>query len=271
MRKWKLALLGVVMFVFFLVATLPADTAYAFIKTRYASDAPLILSNLQGTVWEGRAGPAQISGQRLDSLVWDINAWALLMGRVQARIEFRNGDSFGSANISRGLTGNIYARDIEARIDLQRMKLFSKVLPLGMQGALLLHVTDLAIDRRSITSAEGTLAWDNAVITVPSRVDLGNLRISLANDSDNVKATLSDGGGPLKAEGILTIAPDGNYRFLGAFAVRDASQPMLAQGLQFLGRPGADGKVATTNAGHLSTLMPFFEPPAANAPVAQKQ
>jgi general secretion pathway protein N len=263
MRSWKLALLGVALFLVFLVATLPADTAYAYIKSRYVPEAPLILNNVQGTVWEGRAGPAQISGQRLDSLVWDINAWALLIGRVQARLEFRNGDSFGSANIARGFTGNVYARDVEARIDLQRMKLLSKVLPLGMQGALLLHVTEFDLDRRSIVNAQGTLAWDNAVITVPSRVELGNLRIALGNEADHVKATLSDGGGPLQAEGILTVAPDGNYKFSGAFAVRDTSQPMLAQGLQFLGRPGPDGKISTSNSGHLSTLMPFFEAPAA--------
>jgi general secretion pathway protein N len=263
MRSWKLALLGVLSFFVFLVATLPAKTAYAFIKSRYAADAPVILGNVQGTVWEGRAGPAQLGGQHLDSLAWDVNAWALLIGRVQAKVEFRNGDSFGSASIARGFTGNVHARDVEARVDLQRMKLLSKVLPLGMQGALLLRVPEFDLDRRSITSAVGTLAWDNAVITVPSRVALGNLRITLENETDGVKATLSDGGGPLQAEGILTVARDGNYKFSGAFAVRDAGQPMLAQGLQFLGRPGPDGKVATSNAGHLSTLMPFFEAPAA--------
>lgn len=264
MRNWKLALIGVLLFLVFLVATLPAPTAYALIKSKNA-EAPLILNNVEGTVWSGRAGPALIGGQRLDSLAWDINSWALLIGRVQAKIEFRNGDSFGSANIARGFTGKVYARDVEARIDLQRMKLLSQVLPLGMQGALLLHLSAFDLDRRSILNAEGTLAWDNAVITVPSRVDFGNLRIALGGEDDNVKATLSDGGGPLQADGILLITRDGNYKFTGNFAVRDASQSMLVQGLQFLGRPGPDGKVSTSNSGHLSSLMPFFEPPATAA------
>ncbi len=265
MRNWKLALIGVLLFVVFLVVTLPANTAYALMKTKFAPQAALTLSNVQGTVWSGRAGPALIGGQRLDSLTWDVNSWALLIGRVQANIEFRNGDSFGSAKIARGFTGKVYARDIEARIDLQRMKLLAQVLPLGMQGALLLHLSAFDLDRKSIVNAAGTLAWDNAVITVPARVDFGNLRIVFGSEDDNVKATLSDGGGPLQADGILTIARDGNYKFTGTFAVRDSSQPMLAQGLQFLGRPGPDGKVASSNAGHLSSLMSFFEPPAATA------
>lgn len=262
MSKWKLIVAGVVLFMVFLVATLPARVAYALVKQKFAPEVPLVLSNIQGTVWSGRAGPALLGTQRLDSLAWDVSAAALLIGRVQAEVEFRNGDSFGSANIARGFTGRIYARDIEARIDLQRMKLFAQLLPLGMQGALLLHVSEFDLDRRSITHAVGTLAWDGAVITVPSRVEFGNLRIVLGAEGEDVKATLSDGGGPLQADGILLISRDGGYKFTGNFAVRDTSQPMLAQGLQFLGRPGPDGKVSVSNTGHLSALMPFFEAPA---------
>lgn len=263
MSKWKLIAVGAALFVVFLVATLPARVAYALVKQKLAPDATLVLSNIQGTVWSGRAGPALLGTQRLDSLQWDISAIALLIGRVQARVDFRNGDSFGSANIARGFTGKIYARDIEARIDLQRMKLFAQVLPLGMQGALLLHLTEFDLDRRSIVSAAGTMAWDNAVTSVPTRVELGNLRIVFGSEGDSVKATLSDGGGPLQADGVLLIARDGNYKFTGNFAVRDVNQPMLAQGLQFLGRPGPDGKVNASNNGHLSALMPYFEAPAA--------
>jgi general secretion pathway protein N len=263
MSKWKLIVAGVVLFVVFLVATLPARVAYALVRQKLAPEAPLVLSNIQGTVWSGRAGPALLGTQRLDSLAWDLSAAALLIGRVQADVEFRNGDSFGSANVARGFTGKIYARDIEARIDLQRMKLFAQVLPLGMQGALLLHVSEFDLDRRTITNAVGTLAWDGAVITVPQRTEFGNLRVTLGAEGDSVKGTLSDGGGPLQAEGLLLIGRDGNYKFTGAFAVRDPSQTLLAQGLQFIGRPGADGKIAVVNNGHLSGLMPWFEKPEA--------
>jgi general secretion pathway protein N len=263
MARWKIAVLGVALFLVFLVATLPAQLAYAFAKQNVARDLPLILDHVQGTVWSGRAAPVQIGGQRLDSLSWDVNALALLIGRVQAQVEFRYGDSYGKANVARGFTGKIYARDVEARIALQRMKIVSQLLPLGMQGALLLNVTRFDLDRRSILAAEGALAWDGAVITVPQRTEFGNLRVTLGAEGDSVKGTLTDGGGPLQAEGLLLIGHDGNYKFTGAFAVRDPSQTLLAQGLQFIGRPGADGKIAVANAGHLSGLMPWFEKPEA--------
>jgi general secretion pathway protein N len=261
MRKWQVAVLAVVLFLVFLVVTLPAPLAYGFLKKKLAPDLPLQLGNVSGTVWSGRAMPAQIGGQRVDSLSWSIQPLALLIGRVQAQLEFRYGDSYGTAVVARGFTGKIYAKDIEARIDLKRMRLLSKLLPLGMEGALLLNMKTFSVDRRSIIEADGVLAWDGAIITVPARTEFGNLRVTLSTDSENVKAALADGGGPLQAEGLLNVTREGNYKFTGAFAARDPNQRMLVQGLQMLGRQGADGKVSIVNNGALSQLFGYFEKP----------
>jgi len=261
MRKWQVAVLAVGLYLVFLVVTIPAPLAYGFLKNKLAPDLPLQLGSVSGTLWSGRAMPALIGGQRMDSLSWSIQPFALLIGRVQAQLEFRYGDSYGKAVVARGFTGKIYAKDIEARIDLKRMRLLSKLLPLGMEGALLLNMKTFSVDRRSIIDADGVLAWDGAIITVPTRTEFGNLRVTLSTDNENVKATLADGGGPLQAEGLLNVTREGNYKFTGAFAARDPNQRMLVQGLQMLGRQGADGKVSIANNGALSQLFGYFEKP----------
>jgi len=261
MRKWQVALLAVGLFLVFLVVTIPAPLAYGVLKKKLAPDLPLLLGSVSGTVWSGRATPALIGGQRVDSLSWSIQPLALLIGRVQAQVEFRYGDSYGKAVVARGFTGKIYAKDIEARIDLKRMRLLAQVLPLGMEGSLLLNLKTFSVDRRSILDAEGVLAWDGAVITVPTRTEFGNLRVTISTENDNVKAALADGGGALQAEGILNVTREGNYKFTGAFAARDPNQRMLVQGLQMLGRQGADGKVSINNNGALAQLSSYFEKP----------
>ncbi len=261
MRKWQVVVLAAGLFLVFLVMTIPAALAYGVLKQKLAPEIPLLLGDISGSLWSGRAAPALIGGQRVDSLVWSIQPLALLIGRVQAQVEFRYGDSYGKAVVARGFTGKIYIKDIEARIDLQRMRLLSKLLPLGMEGALLLNMKALSVDRRSIIEADGVLAWDGAVITVPARTEFGNLRVIVTTDNDNVKATLADGGGPLQAEGLLNLTREGNYKFTGAFSARDPNQRMLVQGLQMLGRQGADGKVSIATNGALSQLFGYFEKP----------
>lgn len=267
-RKWRLLALGIGLYLVFLAATLPAELAYSIFKSKLAPQVPLVLNGVTGTLWSGRAAPASISGQRVDSMTWELQPWSLLIGRIQAKVEFRYGDSFGKADIARGLTGKIYARNIEARITLQRMRLLAQVLPLGMEGSLLLNLSEFVMDRRSIVAAAGVLAWDGAVITVPQRTEFGNLRATISTENDNVKVVLADGGGALQAEGLLNIAREGGYKFTGAFAARDQSQRMLLQGLQMLGRPGADGKVTVNTNGALSQLFSFFEKEEA-APTAK--
>ena len=261
MRRWQMVALAVGLYLVFLVVTIPAPLAYGVLKKKLAPAMPLQLGSVSGTLWAGRAMPALIGSQRVDSLTWTIQPLALLIGRIQADVEFRYGDSYGKAQIARGFTGKIYAKDIEARIGLKRMRLLSQLLPLGLEGSLLLNMKEFNIDRRSILDAEGMLAWDSAVITVPTRIEFGNLRLTLSTGNDGVKATLADGGGPLQTEGLLSVTREGNYKFTGVFTARDPNQRMLVQGLQMLGRQGADGKVNIATNGALSQLFSYFEKP----------
>lgn len=267
MGKWQAIALSVLLFLILLVVTVPAKLSYSWFKARVAPEASVVLSNVTGTLWSGRAAPALLGDQRVDSLSWELQPWSLLIGRIQVRIEFRYGDSYGVAQVARGLTGKIYAKNIEARIDLQRMRWLARVLPLGMEGVLLVNLNELVLDRRSIVSAEGLLAWDGAVVTVPQRTEFGNLRVAVTNENDGVKATLSDGGGPLQADGLFNLARDGNYKFTGVFAARDQNQRMLTQGLQMLGQSSPDGKATIAANGALSQWFNYFEKPEVAAAV----
>ena len=256
-KKTRTILLIAFFYLGFLVITLPAEVAYAFVKKSVAPDAPFMLRGISGSVWSGKANIAVISGQRVNSLSWSIQPWAILLGRMQVQLDFRDGDSFGRGNVARGFGGALYLSDIDARIALEKITALAK-LPLGLQGAIGLNLGQLEIENQMITEAEGTIAWQSAAFSFPSQVNLGDLKLTLATQNNQIKADLVDGGGPLQAEGLLTIKQDGKYKFTGTFAARDKTQTTLTQSLRLLGRTGADGKIKVNKSGAITDITSMF-------------
>src|ERR1700761_2440145 len=60
-------------------ATLPASTAYNYFGDKLGA---LKLSGLSGTIWDGRASSAQVFGQELGALTWQLKAKPLLTEAV---------------------------------------------------------------------------------------------------------------------------------------------------------------------------------------------
>ena len=80
---------------------------------------------------------------------------------------------------------------------------------------------------------------------------LGDFHIQMETLQSGVKATLSDSGGALRAQGVAMISPDGNYQFSGKFSARDPGQANLQQYLRMLGPMGPDGRVSVTSNGRI--------------------
>ena len=84
---------------------------------------------------------------------------------------------------------------------------------------------------------------------------LGDLKMTFETGADGVKGILSDGGGPLSAEGLLTLDAEGGYQFNGALAARDPSAKDLKNALNSMGRPDREGKHVIKRSGKLSQLQ----------------
>ena len=262
-KKLSYILVAILAYIVFVIATLPAVQAYALLKDKIIPHT-VVLGEISGTIWSGHAKSALINGQRLTALSWDVRPLSLLLGRMRIDLKLRNGESFGQGSVSRSIGGNIYLNNVEAHIAISDIEPLSTLLPVGLEGYLGMNLVDFEIKDQMINKAVGTLAWQGAAISSPQRVTLGDLRVKLTSEADGVKATLSDGGGPLQAEGLLLIKPDGHYQFTGAFASRDEKQPFLTQSLRFLERQGADSKVKVSYSGSLSDINNLFGSPASS-------
>ena len=227
----------------FLVGTLPATHAYSLFKN---SSGLLHLYGLEGSVWSGRAAEASYGQHRLGPLQWELLARKLWLGRVELKwsSEGETSKSFGS--IARKLTGAVWVRGVEAHLPIADLPALPNLGPLKPQGVLGINLQDITLKNGIVTSGHGRMVWQGAGISAPQPVTLGNFEMDVTSDASGVKGVLHDTGGPLQAQGVLLLKPDGGYQFTGSLLARDAQ---LAEGLKFLGQPGPNGAVSVAWSG----------------------
>jgi general secretion pathway protein N len=252
--------LGFLVYIIFLVLNFPADRAYAFWKSSDLSSSSgsrdFALSGISGSVWSGKANVAAISRTRFENVEWTYNPWALFLGQVGLSWSFKTPDSqgggFGQGQTSLGLGGSIEFSSLEAQLPASMVASMLKMKTLQPSGTLSLNLQDVEWGGESLVSAAGRIVWRGAGVNLLKPVPFGDLTLTLETSDVEIKGVIADNGGPLSAEGLITLTEDGQYQFKGAFAARGNKD--LENALRSMGRPGVDGKVKVNYSGNLSKM-----------------
>ncbi len=232
----------------FLIITAPAALAFDKLRARIA---PLNLSDISGTLWSGHAGTLSYANLRLSDLNWSVHPFGLLLGRLESGVKINDSALHGSGTLSRTLGGTLFLTDLNGRAELQALQssgLLKILLPVNGQAHIALR--NMRVADGHITAAEGMIDIKHAATLVPP-LTLGDFHIQLETQPAGIKATLSDRGGALRAQGVALISPDGRYQFTGTFSPRDPNQANMVQYLRMLGPMGTDGRVSVNTNGHL--------------------
>lgn len=258
MKSW-LRYLGILLvaYMVFLAVTLPAARAYAWSNH---SLAPLQLYGIEGSLWSGSASVADIGAYRLGALTWKVRPWMLLLGRIDVAWEAVKDGNRASGVLARTLGGDLNLKNVTANLPVSDLGAALTSLPIQPAGTLQIRLGDAQISSGSLRAAHGALTWQDAAIVRPQAVTLGSFVLNLDTLETGVKGTLLDQGGPLEAQGVLLLKPDGSYQFDGILANRDPSQTQIQNALGFIGTPTADGKFAVTYSGTFSGAKPATAP-----------
>lgn len=262
--------LGLLAYLIFLAATLPAAHAYPLLKERLA---PLQLYGVQGTLWSGRASDADLKAYRLGRLNWQLNPWALLLGRLEIAWTARKENGTAQGRIARTLTGKVRISDLTADIPVSELGGLANLGQVRPDGVLRVKLSEVTMDGHLLVAAHGTLAWENARVLTSQAVALGNFILNIDTGAAGITGTLLDKGGPLKAQGVLTVKHEGSYQFSGAFTPQPGTaQVPVTQALGWLGAPGPDGKISVSWSGTLPGVNAApAKSPLPNAPITQVQ
>ncbi len=234
----------------FLLAQLPATQVYGRLAGHLSL--PVTLYGLSGTLWDGRARVARWKDWRLEDLHWQLRPQALLLGRMEAALAVKRDEARLEAIVGRAWKGGLYLRDGHLRLPLAMLEALVSREPLGLAGEASLDLERLEIAPGRIVEASGVLNITGAGLAPPIKVTVGDFRVRFQTTAAGViEGHIKDTGGPLQAQGLFRLQPDGRYRLTAELAARDPKRSDLRQALATLGTPSPTGKVSLVRSGRL--------------------
>lgn len=224
----------ILLFVGTVLVELPASLVMALSRP---AGSPLVMDDVRGSLWRGRAMQVRWRDRELGSLSWTTRPRALLHGTLDVELHLR-GEASAEARLIRGL-GRTEIRQLDAvfpALWLQRGFAGGSLRTLGRVRVVL---STAVIERNRITALAGDAVWHDAVLRGPVVAALGTIRARFALADDQcVHGTIRDGGGPLSAVGGF-VADLPHY---SADVILAAREPQVASIIQWLGQPYSRGR-----------------------------
>lgn len=247
-------LFGVLVYGICLVATIPADRVWSLAQQRSAFLKNHVwLNGVDGTAWSGTALEASVDGVAGRNLSWSVRPLGFLFGRLEVKTRLQVAGGAVAGVVSKG-RGGVMLRDLVANLPASFLAGQLGGFGVELEGSLAARLERLLVQEKRLAEVVGTIVWSGAKVTAPQEVRLGDLKTDWTTQNGEVRGVLTDGGGPLHAQGTMALAADGAYEFKGAFRARDRAQPALEQALQMFGRPERDGAVKVALSGRLPAI-----------------
>lgn len=223
---------AIILFVGTVLMELPASLLVALLLP---DDAPVVLDDVRGTLWRGRAMQVRWRDRTLGSLAWTTRPGALLLGTLEVQLRL-SGDANAQARVLRGFR-RTRIQALEATFPADWLQERSPVA-MPVLGQLRLTVPSAVIEHDRVTALVGQVTWQDATLRGPTSAPLGTLRARFALADDQcVHGSIRDGGGPLSASGGF-VTDFVSYQADLRLAARD---PRIAPAIRWLGHADVGG------------------------------
>jgi general secretion pathway protein N len=238
-RVWPLVVLGVGAYLIFAVATVPAS-----VVTSRLGRFGVNTAGVEGSVWKGRAQVVQVANSNLGSVSWDLHVLPLFTGRLQADVQLNRIDGFAKGVVTVAPSGTLRLRRLAASLPLSALP--AGGLPRGWNGTVNLKMANLVLEKGWPTQVEGTLEAVDLVGPPRRPSNIGSYKVTFpspgAKSAEGLSGALVDTGGPLQIAGTLLLKPGRSYQIDVLIATRPQTPREVADALQFLGPPDAQGR-----------------------------
>ena len=236
-----------VVFVITLVVRLPARFLSVLLPADVACEAPA------GTVWSGSCGELRAGTVAIAGLSWQLLPAALLHLQLAADLASQDPAAHGHAQARLAPGGDVQITALDATLTLPGDL---GAVPAGASGNVQLAIDSAHLQGGHLVAVQGTIKLLQLHIANPV-ADLGSFELQFAPPDPNgaidgaIVGQLRDLGGPLSVIGVLQLTRAGSYDLEGSIAPKPDSGADLAQVLQLLGPPDAQGRRAFSIGGTL--------------------
>jgi hypothetical protein len=242
----RTAVLTAVLFLFFLLLTLPARHVWGWL-----GDGQLAVQDIEGTLWQGRVARLVHPAFSTGPLAWQLRPQALLRGRIEYQIFMQTGTGGGELRAGRGLLTGVYVADAHLTLPAAELAQRLRLDLVSLAGDFQIDLDELRLSDAGISALQGIMVWRGAQFVQPSALTLGHLQMQLGLREGQVVGTLSDQGGPLEVAGELLIGADKRYRLDAHLKPRADADASLREALGMLGAPDMQKRYRLQYSGNL--------------------
>jgi hypothetical protein len=236
-------ILAAIVFLITLLVRLPARALLPLLPADVSCALPA------GTVWNGSCEQLHIGTVGVSSLSWALHPLALLSLKIAADLDSRDPAANGQARVELSPNGHLEISGLSANVALPGNW---ALVPAGTSGTLQLAIDAARIQDGHLVALAGKIDLQSIHLENPA-ADLGSFELLFApaNADAPMVGQLRDLNGPLAVSGLLQLSRSGAYDLEGSVAPRPGASADLAQALQLLGPPDAQGQRAFSLAGSL--------------------
>ncbi len=242
-RRSLLLVVGVLCFLVFLIAKVPAQLAVDML-----SATGIRSGTVSGSFWSGQINSLQLGKVKLGKTAWTLRPSRLVLGRLAADIDAELADGFLRGRAELGLGGSWSLVDAEAASPVSDL---APLLGLPVRGGeATANIERLTVEDAWPSTAIGELRVGDLPLSLPGVAADPNAQGSFAlrfsamdlEPEDPLIGELKDLGGALELQGEVALSAPTNYTVSGALKPRPNAPESLTQGLVLLGPEDAQGR-----------------------------
>lgn len=247
LRNVVLTLMVLLVIAVVVVWTLPAQTAWSMLGSRASA---LHLRGVSGSIWDGHANQASVSGVPLGALDWQLQVAPLLHGQLRANTTLSGGLAQAKGEVWRDHDGRIEIHAMRMQVPAQQLQDVIDMPQLQLLGSFDVFVDHAIIKGVWFDALQASVRWQDAGVSGSARARFGEVLGAFQLDADkHVTGDIHDTGkGPLSVQGKFDATLVG-YTLVARLRARDADNLDLQEALMYLGQRQPDGSVVLRASG----------------------
>lgn len=199
---------GVVAWLVFLIATIPADRVLAF-----APPMPgVTLGNLQGTLWSGQTGSVVAAGVQVDGVRWRFRSLSMFLGRLEFDLQGQLDNKPLHALAGTTFFGAPYLKDVHLNIPAAEVLYRLGVKQVSIGGRLSADLDDVRFPPSGLPMFSGQISWAPADVEAPLALSLGSATLTTQHGDAMTEGKLVASGGALQVQADVVLEAGGAYR-----------------------------------------------------------
>ena len=236
-------LIVIVLYLFFLISSLPATVVLSFV----AMPKNIELNAVSGTIWDGKIDSINVSGINLGTAKWELHPLNLILGEISADVSIINKKEYINTEVKLSYSGKIELEETRFYVNLSSLQPLTYGMPFSYLGSISGYFPVSFFQKNNFVGINGKLSLTNLEMTSPQQQSFGDFVVDFrAEEEGATSGKVKDTGGVLNIDGQMMLKKNGQLNLSAKLAARETGGA-LDKMLSFLGKKDISGRVQFNN------------------------